>query len=99
MTTLQVRRPDRSSQPILRVVRHPYRFFFLIKWSDMTNRTEDFFLHTPRRLRQSSIDGRLHIEAVVKRTLKVWDAAPRDRRRALFPRQAVIGKNLLAVLC
>src|SRR5438094_4424604 len=58
MATLQVRRPDRGGQTVFRIVRNAYCLLFRIKGSDMTDWPENFFLHTARRFRQSSIDRR-----------------------------------------
>src|SRR5665811_823928 len=75
VTALQVRRPDRCCQAVLRIVRHAHRLLLRIEGSDMAHRSEDFFLHAARRFRQSSIDGWLHIKPLIESISKLRHSA------------------------
>src|ERR1700730_7316944 len=98
MATLQIGRPDRGGQAILRVVRHADGFLFCVEGSDMAYRPEDFFLHAARRFRQPSIDRGLHVETVVERVAELGNAASRNEYRSFFACQFVIRQYFVAML-
>src|SRR5580700_3915231 len=99
MTTLQVAGPDRRRQPVLCVIGQGDGFLFRIKWRNVANRPKDFFLHAPRRFRQSSIDGGFDVEAVVAIVAKPRNSSARYQGRPFFLSQMVVGEHLLSVLC
>src|ERR1017187_3931919 len=98
VAALQVAGPDRRCESVLRVIGHGNGFLFRIEQRDVANWPEDFFLHAPRRFRKSSIDGWLHVEAVVAIVAKLGNPSASYNRRPFFPRQPVIGEDLLATL-
>src|SRR5271165_7312061 len=97
MTTLQISGPDRRRQPVLRVVGHCYRFFFGIKRRDVAHWTKNFFLHATCRFRQPSIDGGLHIEALVATVAERWNTSSSYDRRPFFACNSEVGKNFFAM--
>src|ERR1039458_66575 len=86
MTALQVGGPYRSRESVLRVVGHSDGFFFRIKRRNVAHRPKDFFLHAARRFRKSSIDGWLHVEAVVAIVAKLRNSPTSYNRSPFFLR-------------
>src|SRR5687768_12565159 len=50
MRAAQIPRPDCSAQSVGRIIRHAHGFIVGIEWLDVTDRAEDFFTYTSRRL-------------------------------------------------
>src|ERR1017187_1558001 len=98
MATLQIAGPYRGRQSVLGVVRQGDGFLFRVERCDVAHRTKDLLLHAPRRLRKSSIDGRLYVETVVTIVAKCRNAPARYDRRSFFSSQSVIREHLLAML-
>src|SRR5580692_3796074 len=98
MTALHVTGPYRGREPVFRIVRQGDGFFFRVERCDVAHRPEDLLLHAPRRLRQSSIDGRLHIEAMVASVVKYRNASASHDCRSFFAGQPIVREYLLAML-
>src|SRR5271166_5558804 len=87
MAALKITGPDRGCEAVLRIIGHSNRFLFGIKGRDVANRPKDFFFHTACRFGESSIDGWLHVEAVVAVVVELWSCATCHKRRSFFLRQ------------
>src|ERR1700722_11521528 len=98
MTSLQIAGPDRCRESVFRVIGHSNGFLFGIKRRDVAHGPKDFFLHAPRRFWKSSIDGWLHVKAVVAVVAKFWHSSSGYDRRSLVLRQPVIGEHLVSML-
>src|SRR5580698_10978782 len=84
MPPFQVVGPDRGRETILGIVGHGDGLLLRIKRRDVARRTKDFLLHAARRFRQPSIDGWLHVEALIAIVAKLRNSSARNNRRAFF---------------
>src|SRR5579862_134656 len=98
MAALEVARPDRSRKAVFRVIGHCHGFLFRIEGRDVTYGPENFFFHTTRRFRESSIDGWLHVETLVAFVAKPRDSPASHDARAFLSCQLKVGKNFFPML-
>src|SRR5208283_6189477 len=90
MAAFQVAGPDRGCESVLRFVGHGHGFLFRIERRNVAYWAKNFFLHAPRRLWKSSIDGGLHVKAVVAIVAKLGNAAASYNRCPIFASLVVV---------
>src|SRR5699024_8069866 len=97
MRVLDVTRPYRGRQAVVRVIHPLDHFLHAVKRRYMAHWAEYLFAHAAGIVRQPGPDGRLHIGAGIALIAELRNAATRDDRRTLLFSHLKITQHLVAM--